>query len=362
MERLVQQLITGLAEYAEVTVIGPAGCANHLPDDVTVIDVPFSLAGFLLQSLRAARRAAAQRRFDVVIGGSGLSALGVRAAARRCGARTLLLVHGLDIVVDNWIYQRLVLPQMKHIDLLVANSRNTLQLASDRGLACAATAIVHPGTELPDIDLPIDYRHFCDAHGIKEDRFFLFVGRMTERKGLAAFLEHSFADIAQRTDDVALVIVGHEPSESLNQRGEEAAVLSAVKALDLDHRVYFPGKLPDEELWAAYRLASAHVFPLRDIPGDVEGFGMVAVEAAACGTPTVAFHAGGVADAVSQDNGYLVPAGDYAQFTQRLLDLLEQKSPDEHQCRKHASGYTWSRYHAQIREQIEQLLPVTTHT
>src|SRR3546814_12930756 len=64
-----------------------------------------------------------------------------------------------------------------------------------------------------------------------------------------------------------------------------------------------------------YKAASAHIFPVREIPGDPEGFGMVAVEAAAHGVPTIAFATGGIVDAVAEgESGRLIRPGDYGAF------------------------------------------------
>ena len=81
----------------------------------------------------------------------------------------------------------------------------------------------------------------------------------------------------------------------------------------------------DATLDALYRSADLHVFPVRDLPGDVEGFGMVALEAAARGMPTLGYAVGGVPDAVEHGvTGALVAPDDATALADAVLAWLAQ--------------------------------------
>ena len=115
------------------------------------------------------------------------------------------------------------------------------------------------------------------------------------------------------------------------------------------------GHVNDDEIAILYSAADAFVFPLVDTPGDVEGFGMVAIEAASHGTPTVAFDCGGVSDAVIDgENGVLVPSGDYTSFNEATLQLLEQSSRDD--ARHFAAQFSWENYGAQFQGCIDKVV------
>ena len=70
---------------------------------------------------------------------------------------------------------------------------------------------------------------------------------------------------------------------------------------------------------------------------------MVAIEAAACGTLTVAFDLGGVADAISEANGYLVPPGEFTLFAEHVVKALRVGKPDAELCRVHAQQFSWQK-------------------
>ncbi len=106
--------------------------------------------------------------------------------------------------------------------------------------------------------------------------------------------------------------------------------------------VRFLGVVDDETLWNCYTAAHTLVFPLIRVKGDVEGFGMVAIEAAASGTPTVAFPVGGVVDAVSEGaNGLLIPEGDYRAFADAVLSICRGSPPSSSDCRNYALQFSW---------------------
>jgi phosphatidylinositol alpha-1,6-mannosyltransferase len=89
--------------------------------------------------------------------------------------------------------------------------------------------------------------------------------------------------------------------------------------------------------------------------GDVEGFGMVAVEAAVHGTPTVAFDCGGVSDAVAEGvNGALVDAGDYASFGEAISRVVRADMRDS--AREFAGQFSWDSYCAQVEQGIARVL------
>ena len=124
---------------------------------------------------------------------------------------------------------------------------------------------------------------------------------------------------------------------------------------DLAAQVQLLGHVTDDEIATLYSAADAFVFPLVDTPGDVEGFGMVAIEAAAHGTPTVAFDCGGVSDAVvNGQNGLLVPAGNYASFNDATLQLLQQSSRDD--ARQFAAQFSWENYGARFQGCIDKVM------
>jgi phosphatidylinositol alpha-1,6-mannosyltransferase len=90
----------------------------------------------------------------------------------------------------------------------------------------------------------------------------------------------------------------------------------------------------------------------------VEGFGMVAIEAAAHGVPTIAFSVGGIPDAVLEGrSGWLVPAGDYRQFAERVLEcLLAPRPAMRDECRAFASLFTWHAFGAKLRSIVVRWL------
>lgn len=356
MERMMQQFAEGLCQYSELTVIGPRGCKQHLPSAITVYETSPQLARFLLQSTWLALRACRKVRFDMVIGGSGLIGPTLRILAWRFRCKTLVYLHGLDLVVDNRLYQLLFVPSLRKIDSVAVNSGNTRDLAVAKGIDAHRIAVVNPGTSLP---VPIDTAsrlEFRRRHAVHFERYLVFTGRMTKRKGLSVFLQHILPLILEREPAIGLVVVGGAPQDSLNKLGEQAEIQQQISTQGLHNSVIFLGNLSDRDLEICFAEASLQILPLIEMPGDVEGFGMVAIEAAACGTPTVAFDLGGVADAISDLNGFLVAPGDFELFAKFIIRALRESELTSEQCLAHARRFTWQIYNERMRQLIDGYL------
>jgi phosphatidylinositol alpha-1,6-mannosyltransferase len=174
---------------------------------------------------------------------------------------------------------------------------------------------------------------------------------------LREFVAQALPRIASVHPDVKLVIVGNAPEHALHAQAQLPSDIQAnANVAGVGQCLKFLGVITDYVVLSdIYRGCDVHVFPVRDIPGDPEGFGMVAVEAAAHGLPTVAFAVGGVPDAVRDGvSGYLVPPGDYAQFAARCIELLRARAstPLRARARRFAEGFAWNIFGAQLCAQV----------
>jgi phosphatidylinositol alpha-1,6-mannosyltransferase len=356
MERLVHQLYNSLRRNHELVLIGPAGCEAYAADGDTVSPSTISPTPvfLLLSLLKGIFLHFSSGRAEVVIGGSGLMAPVVFLIAKLSGAKTILLVHGLDLVADSRLYQKTFVPLFRRFDLVIANSKNTARLAMQSGVSEQSIAIINPGADLPAIAASQDTAK--QSLGVAGRTVLLSVGRLIPRKGLAEFVANSFAGLAANPD-MLLLVAGVEPANALNRAGESVHenIEAAVATHGLAGQVQLLGKVSDEKIARLYAAADAFVFPLVETHGDVEGFGMVAIEAAAHGTPTVAFDCGGVGDAVEEGkSGYLVPPGDYAQFSNAVLDAVRGKLRES--SRTFAADFTWDAYGAKTEACIAEVL------
>ena len=356
MERLNLQICRELVQLGPVHVVGPRGCAKFLPEGVTADEVPVkSLPIFLLRAFFVALAASVKRKPAWVIAGSGLSAPIAWFAGLLVGARRAVYVHGLDLVVSSFVYRWLWLPFIRRCELCIANSRHTAGLARQAGVNPEHIVIVNPGVEAPR--LPRNAGHsssFRDRHELGNGPLLLSVGRLTQRKGMLEFVTHAMPEILACAPNARLVVIGDDAPDALSGTGKGlwSRVLHNAGKLGIESSLVHVGVIDDDDLAAAYSAAAVHVFPVRSIPGDVEGFGMVALEAAAWGTPTVAFAVGGVPDAVKDgESGFLVAPDDYVAFAKATCDLLvnpwARQSPA-----LFAESHSWARFGDQLREAL----------
>lgn len=319
MERLNWHIADELRRRAELQILAPRGTAAVAPLGVVATEVPSRpLPVFIALAALSAIRIGRAFRPDVVLAGSGLMAPVAEIAARLAGAKSVVYVHGLDVIVDNAIYKAAWLPSIRRMDRVITNSRFTASLCEKAGVDRERIGIVHPGVTMPP---PLDdndgrARAFRELHGLGEGPCLLSIGRMTARKGLREFVSGVLPSIAARHPGVRLVVVGGEAVDALHSASHSSAELVEIAARSgVESNLALIGRIDDWELEDAWAAAAVHVFPVREIPGDPEGFGMVAVEAAAHGVPTVAYAVGGVPDAVLDGtSGVLVQPGDQAGF------------------------------------------------
>lgn len=353
MERLNWHIADELSKYADIKIVAPAGAAALRPAQVELIEVPLRpLWRFLLSSAWQACRTAYSWRPDIVLAGSGLTAPAALIAAKASGARACAYLHGLDVAVRHPIYQALWLPAIRQMSTVITNSRATAELAHTLNIARGKLQVIHPGVQLPDArQSPENLSAFRRRYDLGNSRILLSVGRLTSRKGLREFVEKSLPSIVGSAPDTLLVVIGPPPSDALhaNEQTRES-IQAAADAAHIGKHVRFLGAISQAELACAYECASLHVFPVRNVPGDPEGFGMVAIEAAAHGTPTAGFATAGVVDAVANgQSGYLVPTDDYPALTQTISRLLSDESIDwKYTAFSFARKFAWPEFGLQI--------------
>jgi D-inositol-3-phosphate glycosyltransferase len=153
------------------------------------------------------------------------------------------------------------------------------------------------------------------ALGLSADPLILYVGRLAPIKGLETLLD-ALALLARRGRRVRLVVVGGDADEP--QDGHEAGLRARIKTLGIGDLVSFAGPQPQETLRTHYVAADVTV-----LPSHYESFGMVALEAMACGSPVVASRVGGLTTTVRDGvTGFLVAEGDVNALAGRLETLL----------------------------------------
>lgn len=347
-----------LLEAGEVTVVAPRGAGRMAPQGVMAVEVSLRPLWRLLAELGwNGMHTARSWPADLVLASSGLIAPVARLSASRAACPYAVFIHGLDVVYPHPLYQGLFLPAIRAADKVIANSRYTAELALQRGVNPSRLEVIPPGVkcsfQVAEKSFIQSFRH---RHGLL-GRVLLSVGRLTRRKGLVEFVDQVFPQIIEENPDCVLAIVGDDPDDALGQQMARPAIEAAAKKHGIGTHIHFLGHLSDDELHLAWQSADLHVFPVKDIPGDVEGFGMVALEAAANGVWSVAFASGGVVDAIAEgESGSLVRPLDYGQFAAAVSNAL---SRDPQALRQkaicHAKKFDWSVYGQRIRRVCCQL-------
>lgn len=195
------------------------------------------------------------------------------------------------------------------------------------------------------------------------DRMLLFVGRIEPLKGVDTLL-HAMAEMdmagVQEQFPHYLAIIGGEPETNRQSTNTEMAYLQQLaQDLGIKDVVLFMGKRGQDSLPYYYSAAEALV-----MPSHYESFGMVALEAMACGTPVVASQIGGLAFLV-QDcvTGYVIPGGDVHMLSQRLTDLLQQPDLRQtmgEQAAAYAQQYSWHTIASRIADLYENVMAKST--
>ena len=359
IERLMHRLIHELDASIECWVIGPRGCRRHLPAGIRVFEIPHRPAPlFMLLAMLTAAGCLLVRRFRAVLAGNGLMAV-VALPARLRSVPIVTMVYGLDVVTENRLYRAVCLPAIRSSDGVIACSSNTARLARERGIETTRLSVAIPGVEMPSRSPASG-----EAARIDDGRPLLVsVGRLVRRKGIADFIRHALPAIVERVPAVRYVVIGGASVAALKREPSETErIRSAICAAGMERHVELAGFVDDRILEAWMSIARAHVFPVLDLAQDVEGFGLVALEAAARGVPTVAFDAGGVSDAVAPGrSGTLVRSGDYAALATAVVRVLEEPARAQApSCLAFAREHDWPSYAKSVLREIQRVAPAET--
>jgi phosphatidyl-myo-inositol dimannoside synthase len=269
---------------------------------------------------RAVALAKARQAQAVVFGAAAPLAL-ITPALRRAGVeRAVAITHGHEAGWAALPGARTLLRRIGDDTDVVTYLGEYFRVRISRALspeAAARMTRLHPGVDAarfsPD---PQAGRAIRERHGLGDRPVVVCVSRLVRRKGQDTLLA-AWPQVLKKVPDAALLIVGGGPYFAhLKNLAERSGVAPAV---------CLTGPVPAAELPAHYAAGDVFAMPCRTRRGglDVEGLGIVYLEASASGLPVIGGDSGGAPDAILDgESGYVVPGRDTAALTERLVALL----------------------------------------
>ncbi|HQR18635.1 MAG TPA: glycosyltransferase family 4 protein [Gemmatimonadales bacterium] len=263
---------------------------------------------FALAGRGAVRRALAAERPDVLVEDinklplllAGLTDVPMCVLVPHLFGSTAFQEAPWPMAATVWVAERLIPGAYRRADF-EAISESTRDDLVSRGVGRDRIRVIHPG---------VDAAEFCPDPSVRRSAppSFLYVGRLKRYKRVDLAIRA--LGIARRTrPDLSLDIAG---------TGDDRPRLEALIAeLGLGTAVRFHGFVTEERKLHLLRSTWANLFP-----SPKEGWGITVVEAAACGTPSLASDSPGLRDSVRDgETGFLVPHGDPAALGARMLEL-----------------------------------------
>jgi len=291
MERLSYELTTRIARRRPARILARRGNAPPLP--------LFILASTVRVAVGALRHQIAVLH----LGDPVLAPVGCLAHAM--GVPVVVTVHGLDVTYPHPLYRAWLRLFLRGFEAYVCISAAARDAVLARGVGSERTCIIGIGIDpAPRVAIP------------RETDLLVFVGRIVPRKGLGWFVANVLPRVRQRRPAVRMVAIGDGPDRA---RAEAAARDAGVASV-----VQFVGAVGDPEKNAWLARATVCVMPNVPVEGDLEGYGIAALEAAAAACPLVAADIEGLRDAIEHGRGgVLVPAGDTNAWTEALVEWLD---------------------------------------
>jgi phosphatidylinositol alpha-1,6-mannosyltransferase len=293
---------------------------------------------FLRQTMKLVRAEKIQRLLVAEVLPGGLIALVIK---KIWNIPYIVSCHGLDIrFAQKTAWHRFLLKRiLREATHVIVNSHYTgsllVGLVPDN-----RQTIIYP---CPNIDKPSSSSELSlnmkKNLGLSGRRLILSVGRLVERKGFDQVLR-VFPELRRRYGNVFYAIVGRGP--------DQTRLESLIREHNLSDAVRIFGDISDEQLVAFYEMAEIFVMPSRELEnGDVEGFGIVYLEANAFGLPVIGGRSGGVPEAVVHNqNGLLVDPVDANQLLQACSALLDNLNKRQELARQGArrliEEYNWT--------------------
>lgn len=239
---------------------------------------------------------------------------------RSHGFPYIVYAHGEDVTTAQTSrqYRAMVRRVFARARGVVANSHNTAQLLRDGWrLPANNVHVLHPGVDTQQLRPASTDAAFRHSLGWEERTVILTVGRLQRRKG-HDFLIEALADVCREHPDLLYAIVGE---------GEERPRLQAlVEQLRLEQHVQFLGNASDDALARYYQQCDIFALPNRTLDHDIEGFGMVLLEAQAAGKPVLAGDSGGTREAfLPGTTGWLADCSSPQHVSLALRQVLEAR-------------------------------------
>jgi phosphatidyl-myo-inositol dimannoside synthase len=328
IETYAWELARRLAEAASLTVIAPAAKGSEALDatlDATTHRVRTRPDLLPLALLPRLAQMATRERWSVSLHAQWQTAIPAMVSRRLTGypRRIVIAAHGRELLFNGLprplsaFYDGLRRLTIRKADALLPVSRYTAELLKALGAPADRIHIVNNGTD-PDRFRPVDSTALRERLSLGERRVILTVTRLVGRKGVDTVIDALPAVLAEHPASTYLV-VGDGPERETLERRTRATVPEAD--------VRFLGRIPHDELPAYYSMADFAVMPSRNEAPDVEGFGLVFLEANACGCAVIGARSGGIPDAILEERtGLLVPPNDPRQLADAMIRLLDDVS------------------------------------
>jgi D-inositol-3-phosphate glycosyltransferase len=229
--------------------------------------------------------------------------------------------------------------------MIVPTAQEVEDLVFLYGADRSCISLVPPGVNT-EIFAPTDSADLRGRLGIGADeKVILFTGRLERLKGVEILVHALAAILDSRTErDVRLLVLGADSSNGILEAGvhggERARLEALAVEIGVDDRVDFLGTVPHQDLPAYYSLADVCA-----VPSYSESFGMVAIEAEACGTPVVASRIGGLRQLVLDGiTGVTVPSHEPVAWAAALRRVIDDPAAREvlgSAARRLAKAYSW---------------------
>jgi len=237
------------------------------------------------------------------------------------GIPYICYIHGEDIEAALMSRELTMIVQhvLNNASHLICNSNNTRQLLIKKwSMSEQQTTILNPGVntlQFKPVPTSLTERETLGWH---KRPVILTVGRLQQRKG-QDILINALPEIIKSIPDILYVIIGN---------GEEKEFLeSLVSKLKLQDNVQFRFTCDDDTMISCYQQCDIFILPNRTIDNDIEGFGMVLVEAQSCGKPVIAGDSGGTAETmIINETGLILDCTTPVQLEKNIPELLKNKS------------------------------------